>query len=42
MEKQIYITPDFEVLDIQIEKGFAQSDGDPTDYEYGRHFGPEW
>lgn len=42
MEKQNYIAPEVEVLDIQTEKGFATSGGDPTDYEYGRHFGPEW
>lgn len=27
MEKQPYIVPEIETLDIQIENGFAQSDG---------------
>lgn len=37
MEKQIYIAPDLEVLEIKIEKGFALSDseGDPSDYGWG-------
>ena len=32
MEKQIYIAPDLEVVEIKLEKGFAQSGGleDPT------------
>ena len=36
MEKQIYIVPDIEVLDIKVEKGFAQSgDGELNDYGWG-------
>ncbi len=36
MEKQIYIAPDLEVLDIKVEKGFAQSgDGELNDYGWG-------
>lgn len=42
MEKQNYIAPEIEVFDIQVEKGFAQSGGDPSDYGNGGHFGPEW
>ena len=32
MEKLTYITPDVEVVEIKLEKGFAQSGGleDPT------------
>ena len=35
MEKQTYISPEIEVLEIAIEKGFAQSGGageSPIDY----------
>lgn len=42
MEKQIYIAPELEVLEVQIEQGFAAS-GDTPDYGNGGHFGPtEW
>ncbi len=34
MNKKLYIAPEIEVLDIQIEKGFAIST-DPADYGYG-------
>lgn len=34
MNRKEYIAPEIEVLEIQIEKGFAQS-GDPADYGYG-------
>ena len=30
MSKQPYLTPEIDILDIQIENGFAQS-GDPTE-----------
>lgn len=40
MEKQIYIAPEVEVLNIQIEQGFAASGGDTPDYGNGGHFGP--
>ena len=40
MEKQNYIAPEVEVLNIQIEQGFAASEGDTPDYGNGGHFGP--
>ena len=39
MEKQIYVSPQIEVVEVQIEQGFTAS-GDTSDYEYGGHFGP--
>ena len=34
MEKQTYITPELEVIEVKIEQGFAASLQDPTsDYE---------
>lgn len=40
MEKQIYIAPELEVLEVQIEQGFAVSGGYTPDYGNGGHFGP--
>ena len=40
MEKQIYVSPQIEVVEVQIEQGFTASGGDTPDYEYGGHFGP--
>lgn len=34
MNKKLYIAPEVEVLEIEIEKGFAAS-ADPADYGYG-------
>ena len=33
MNKKLYIAPEVEVLEIEIEKGFAAS-ADPADYGY--------
>ncbi len=35
MNKLTYIAPEVEVLEIQIEKGFAQSTNDLNDFGYG-------
>ena len=42
MKKENYIAPEVEVLNIQIEQGFAASGGDTPDYGNGGHFGPNW
>lgn len=31
MEKQNYITPEVEIIEVEIEKGFAASNGDPLE-----------
>ena len=43
MEKQNYIAPEIEVLDIQIEKGFASSSGrDLPGFGNGGHLGDDF
>lgn len=37
MEKQNYIAPEMEVLEVKIEQGFAASD--PSDIGNGGHLG---
>ena len=39
MEKQIYVSPQIEVVEVQIEQGFTAS-GDLSDYGNGGHLGP--
>ena len=40
MEKQNYIAPEMEVLEVKIEQGFAATgDGDPSDFGNGGHLG---
>ena len=33
MEKQKYETPQIEVLEIEVEQGFAQSQQEPSEWE---------
>ena len=42
MEKPNYIAPEVEVLEIQIEQGFAATGKDPNDFEFGGNFGSSW